>query len=56
MYLQNEFFEKTARKHPSFIAVDDHGRKTTYKDLENFSNKLGNFLGLSLGIFSGKIS
>ena len=44
MYLQNEFFEKTARKHPSFIAVDDHGRKTTYKDLENFSNKLGNFL------------
>ena len=44
MNLQNEFFEKTALKHPNYIAVDDHGKKTSYKNLENFSNKLANLL------------
>lgn len=44
MNLQNNFFEETARKYPNYIAVDDHGKKITYKNLESLSNKLANFL------------
>ena len=44
MNFQNDFFEKTVKKFPNYIAVDDHGKKTSYKDLNNFSNKLANFL------------
>lgn len=44
MNFQNEFFEFTAKKFPNYIAVDDHGKKITYKNLDAFSNKIGNFL------------
>ena len=44
MNLQNNFFEKTAKKYPNYIAVDDHGKKITYKNLDSLSNKLANFL------------
>ena len=44
MSFQNDFFEKTAKKFPNNIAVDDHGKKTSYRNLNNFSNRLANFL------------
>ena len=34
MNFQNEFFEKSAKKYPNYIAVDDHGKKITYKNLD----------------------
>jgi len=42
-YLQN-FFEITASKYPSLIAVDDHGKKITYKNLDIMANKLANLI------------
>jgi len=48
LYLQN-FFEITALEHPNSIAVDDHGKKTTYKNLDFKANKLANLL-LTLNI------
>ena len=44
MNFQNEFFEKTAKKYPNHIAVDDHGKKITYKNLDVYANKIANFL------------
>ena len=42
--LQSSFFENTAKKYPNFIAVDDHGKKFTYKKLNEKSNQLANLL------------
>ena len=42
-YLQS-FFEITALKHPNFIAVNDHGKKITYKNLDIMANKLANLI------------
>lgn len=44
MLYQHSFFEITAQKYPNAIAIDDHGKKYTYKQLEIFSNKIANFL------------
>ena len=44
MNFQNEFFEKSAKKYPNYIAVDDHGKKITYKNLDIYANKIANFL------------
>ena len=44
MLYQQSFFEKTAKKYPEAIAVDDHGKRFTYNHLEKFSNKIANFL------------
>mgnify|MGYP001176173178 CR=1 FL=1 len=44
MNLQHNFFEKTAKKYPRYIAVDDHGKKTTYQQLDQEANKLANFI------------
>lgn len=41
---QNNFFEQTAKKYPNYIAVDDHGQKITYKNLDIYSNKIANLL------------
>ena len=29
-YFQQSFFEKTAKKYPEAIAIDDHGKQITY--------------------------
>ena len=42
-YLQS-FFEITALKHTNFIAVNDHGKKITYKNLDIMANKLANLI------------
>ena len=42
--LQSSFFENVARKHPNYIAVDDHGKKFTYRKLNEKSNQLANLL------------
>ena len=39
MLYQQSFFEKTAKKYPEAIAVDDQGKQFTYDHLEKFSNK-----------------
>ena len=44
MNYQHEFFEKTAKNFPNLIAVNDNGKKTTYKELDKFSNQLANLL------------
>lgn len=44
MNFQNEFFEKTAKKYPNYIAVDDNGKRITYKNLDIYANKIANFL------------
>ena len=41
---QHEFFEITAKKFPNYVAVDDHGKKISYKNLDIFSDKIANFL------------
>ncbi len=43
MFQQN-FFEHVALKHPNFIAVDDHGNKISYKNLNIFANKIANLI------------
>ena len=42
--LQSSFFEDTAKKYPNLIAVDDHGKKSTYKTLNEKSNQLANLI------------
>ena len=42
--LQQDFFENVRRKFPKRIALDDHGKKFTYKFLSEKSNQLANFL------------
>ncbi len=42
-YLQN-FFEITASKYPNYIAVNDHGKKTSYRKLDITANKLANLI------------
>ena len=44
MRLQHLFFENTAKKYPNFIAVDDHGKKITYRKLDLLANKVANLL------------
>ena len=44
MYLQHNFFEETAKKYPKYIAVDDHGKKITYQQLDKEANQLANFI------------
>ena len=44
MNFQQNFFETTANKFPKLIAVDDNGKKITYKELEEKSNQLANFI------------
>ena len=44
MKFQNDFFEQTAQKYPNYIAVDDHNKKITYKNLDIYSNKIANLL------------
>ena len=44
MNFQHNFFEETAKKYPGYIAVDDHGEKTTYRKLDQEANKLANFI------------
>ena len=44
MRLQHLFFENTAKKYPNLIAVDDHGKKITYRKLDLFANKVANLL------------
>ena len=44
MNFQHNFFEETAKKYPRYIAVDDHGEKTTYRKLDQEANKLANFI------------
>ena len=55
MHLQNEFFEKTAKKYPNYIAVDDHGKKITYKNLDIYSNKIANFLAKQGCTFNDRV-
>ena len=43
MFQQN-FFEDIAIKHPNLIAVDDHGKKISYKKLNIYANKLANLI------------
>ena len=44
MNFQHNFFEETAKRYPEYIAVDDHGEKTTYRKLDQEANKLANFI------------
>ena len=44
MMYQHNFFEKTAKKFPNAIAVDDHGKKISYKQLDIFANKIANLI------------
>ena len=44
MMYQHNFFEKTAKKFPNAIAVDDHGKKISYKKLNIFANKIANLI------------
>ena len=44
MNLLHQFFENSADKYPELIAINDHGEKITYKNLESCSNRLANFL------------
>ena len=44
MNLLHQFFENSADKYPDLIAINDHGEKITYKNLESCSNRLANFL------------
>ena len=44
MNYQQDFFEKTVKNFPSKLAVQDGKKNITYKELDKFSNKLGNFL------------
>lgn len=44
MMYQHNFFEKTAKKFPNAIAVDDHGKKISYKQLNIFANKIANLI------------
>ena len=41
---QHSFFENTAKKKPNLIAVDDEGKKTSYKELDISVNKVANLL------------
>ena len=41
---QHNFFEKTAKKFPNAIAVNDHGKKISYKQLNIFANKIANLI------------
>ena len=41
---QQDFFENTKEKYPNKIALDDHGKKYTYKFLSDSSNKIANLL------------
>ena len=41
---QHSFFESTAKKKPNLIAVDDEGKKTSYKELDISANKVANLL------------
>jgi amino acid adenylation domain-containing protein len=41
---QHTFFEQVAKKYPKYVAVDDHGKKINYKNLNLLSNQIGNFL------------
>ena len=44
MMYQHNFFEKTAKKFPNAIAVNDHGKKISYKQLNIFANKIANLI------------
>jgi len=44
MNYQQDFFEKTVKNFPSKLAVQDGKKNITYKELDKFSNKLGNLL------------
>ena len=35
MNLLHQFFENSANKYPELIAVNDHGKKMSYKSLES---------------------
>ena len=41
---QHSFFENTAKKKPNLIAVDDGGKKTSYRELDISANKVANLL------------
>ena len=44
MNLLHQFFENTVDKYPELIAINDHGEKITYENLELYSNRLANFI------------
>ena len=47
MKLQHQFFEDTVKKYPNYIAVDDHGKKITYKNLNIYANRIANLLSVN---------
>jgi len=51
--LLDQFFEQSAYLHPEAVAIENSGRKITYRDTELMSNRLANWL-IGIGIGPGE--
>ena len=54
--LQSTLFEETVKKYPNFIAIDDHGKKTTYLQLNEKANQIANFISQITQTHNAKVS